>query len=899
VYDAFGATGDAEVRIAVIPPPDSTRNPNAVPDSASVRPGRVSQVDLLANDSDPQGAEIKASDELLDVPEGIDARVVDRRYLVLTAPSTEQSFSLRYEITNDRGGRDIGYVLIQVSEDAPLLPPTATDVSLTVAEIAAQSSVEVDIFDGFAFNPSGTNDELVVGIEGPNTGSAQLDADRPGVVTVVPGERRQAITYRVTNTTDELSALAFIIVPAAVDEGFDDPPYIDPALPPQYVPMNQAREWNLEDILVVPAEREAWMPAPEDVVSTQSDGTPNGVDRDTIRFQGALDYRGPASVTFTVTDGASADDPNGNTATLTLPIIVGDPEYRDTPPEFTTPSIEVEVGEQTTIDLRASTAHPNPQILQEVGYSELTGATSRLSANLAGSQLTVSTPRDTPKGTTFELGVLLRWDSFTVPGTITVTVVGSTRPPAVAVADEYETQRGDGTVTTSPLVNDSNPYQATGEPLTIVEAVVQNTGEPAGVTFTGTTVAITPSPSLKAGTIVVVYTVEDATRDPDRRVNGTVTLIVSDVPDQVLKPIVPSQGDDRTVTISFQAPASNGKPITGYEIVSSPSVSMPTGCVPPSCTITGLTNGTAYTFSVRAINERGAGLWSPASDPVIPYGTPGTPVVTLTVNDQWAPGASVSASWGTVSANGGSLTYFWELKRGGALVRSGSTTGTSTSALTGLDEGGSYTVEVVAENSGGKRGAVGVSSSGTVTVQAVPPAPLNVRVTSVNPSQAPGAISWAWNAVQASPGGSANITYEVRVNSGAWQSVGSATSFSRSGLSQGTYALSVRAINKAGTGAIGTVAATSIAAPPPPPPQVVLSRGARNFDSINGYYFRVQLSGFPPGNVSLVCYNNGGAFSITYTLPSNYSGEPGCWSGFGNYRVLVNGSIWSNTVVAW
>lgn len=895
VVDAFGAVGDAEVRIAVIPQPDSTSNPSAVPDSVSVRPGRVSQLDLLANDSDPQGAEIRASDTLLDVPDGIDAEVVDARYLVLTAPDSEQSFSLRYEVTNDRGGRDIGYVLVQVSEDAPLLPPTATDVSVERAEIAGEESVEVDIFDGYAFNPSGPNDALAVTLEGPNAGNAALDPDRPGIITVTPVERRQAITYRVTNDDDELSAYAFIIVPAAVDEGFDEPPFIDPALPVQYVPMNEAREWDIADLLVVPSEREVWIPEPELVTATQSDGTPAGVDRDTIRFQGALDYRGPASITFTVTDGASAEDPNGNTVTLTLPIVVGDPEFRDTPPEFTTPSVEVEVGEQATIDLRASTAHPNPQILQEVTYADLRGQASGVEATLSGSTLTVSTPRTAQKGTTLTLDVNLRWDDFTVPGTITVTVVGSSRPPAVAVDDAYEAQRGDGTLVANPLANDSNPYQSTGEPLTIVGAEVQNSGEPANVSFTASTVSVTPSPTLKSGTVVVVYRVEDATRDPDRAVNGTITLVVSDVPDQVLRPTVPAQGDEGTVTIGFQAPASNGKPITGYEVVSNPSVPTPTNCAPPSCTITGLTNGTAYTFAVRAINLHGAGAWSPASNPVIPYGTPGTPAVSLSVGEQWAPGGSVSASWGGVAASGGSLTYTWELMRGSSSVRSGTTTGTSTGNLGNLD-GGSYTVRVYATNSGGRQGATGVSNAGTITVQGTPARP-SVSANVTDGAQ-PGSIRWNWNAVTANPGGSANISYEVRLNGGGgWTSVGSNTSHTRNNLNQGSYTLEVRAVNKSGPGAAGSASA-SVGPPPPPPQQVFLSRGDFNPSTTNAYYYRVRLSGFT-GDVTLRCYDVGGAFPSQRTVPANFDGQLGCYSGFGNYRVLANGSIWSNTVQSW
>lgn len=912
VYDAFGATGDAEVRIAVIPPPDTTQNPSAVPDSVSIRPGRVAQLDLMANDSDPQGAAIKVSPELLDVPDGIDARVVDERYLLIDGPETEQSFSLRYELTNDRGGIAVSYVLVQVTDDAPLLPPTAKDVPIALDDVVGLRTFTVDVFDGFAINPAGANDDLVVSLEGPNAGNAELVEGRPGEITVTLGESRQAIAYRATNVDDGLSAMAFILVPPAVDEGFNEPPTIDPDLPPQYVPMNEAREWNLADILVVPSGREAWIPDGSTVTSIMSDGTSNFVDRDTIRYQGAADYRGPASVTFTVTDGASADDPSGNTITLTLPIIVGDPEFRDTAPEFSSPTLELEMGEQATLDLRASTAHPNPQILQEVVYSNLAGAGDRLTASLSGSQLTVSTPRTTPKGTTFELDVTLRWDQFAVPGTITVVVVRSSKPPAVAVDDTYETQRGDGPVLAMPLGNDSNPYASTGEPLTIVAAEVQNTGEPAGLSFTGSAITVTPNPALKAGTIVVVYTIEDATRDADRRVNGTVTVVVSDVPDQVARPTTPTQGDDRSVTIGFQAPASNGKPIERYEVVTNPSVTTPTDCTPPSCTISGLTNGTSYTFAVRAINVHGPGEWSPVSNPVIPYGTPGTPVVTLTLNDPWAPDAIVSASWGGVSANGGTVTYFWELFRDGASTgRSGNGTSTSTGQITNLDQAGSYSVRVYAVNSGGVRGADGVSTAGSVSLQSLPPTP-SVTAT-VTDEQAPGAIRWNWGAVSAAQGGSSSLTYQVSSDGGAtWSSVGTALSHTRSNLPQGSHELRVRAVNKAGAGASSAPVSATIAAPPPNPRVTnVYPAGAASTQSgvTNTKFLYFDIAEWTPGTYTVTpqyCRNGvwgnvAGSYSMNLSSSGTYQ-PGGTWmqSGFANCGVrVVIGGYTSPTFNTW
>ena len=886
VYDAYGATGTATVRIAVIPPPDQLMNPNPVPDSISVRPGRIAQVDLMANDSDPQGSAIHVDEELIDVPEGVEASVVDRRYLVLTAPREEGSFSLRYTLNNALGGSAKSYVQVQVTPDAPLLPPIARDVTLTLKQIAGEKSVTVDIFDGYAFNPSGTNAELEVSLEGPNAGSAQLVPEQHGKITVVPGERRQAIAYRVTNAQDELAATAFLVVPAAVDDSFDDPPYLDPNLPVQYVSMNEAREWKIADLVKVPSGRTAWIPEATSVSSIQSDGTGNYVDRDTIRFQGALDYRGPASVSFTVTDGASKDDPKGNTAALTLPIVVGDPEFRDTPPTFTTPSLQVEVGETTSFDLRSATGHPNPSIRQEVGFSELSGTGTRLSGSIAGSMLEISTPRNTPKGTSFTLGVTLRWDKFTVPGTIEVTVVGSTRAPALAVADVYETKRGAGPVVASPLVNDSNPYASTGEPLTIVGATVQNTGEPAGVTFTDDTVRITPNPSLKSGTIVVVYTIQDATEDPDREVSGTITVIVSDVPDQPQRPTVPTQGDEGTVQIGFQAPASNGKEITGYLVRSTPAVTTPTDCAPPTCLITGLSNGTSYQFSVQAINEHGPGEWSAWSTGVIPYGTPETPRnVALTLVDPWtgnnshANTGAVSASWAASGANGGTVHYEWQLYRGGSAVsgKSGSTTTTSTGTISGLGAG-SYTVRVTAVNSGNKRSTEATSTAGSVTLQTVPNAPGGLTPTVLDGDAPDGRVRWNWNATTASTGGAANLSYQVSFNNGSWQDVGTALSWTTAAnLGQGSHSLRVRAVNKAGAGAEAGPSSVSIAAEPRNPSVRIIGKGANNTCSDGG-------SGCRP---AIVQFSDTGG---TYTIQLQAADCAGCsWRNVGSAK-SVSGS---------
>ena len=114
--------------------------------------------------------------------------------------------------------------------------------------------------------------------------------------------------------------------------------------------------------------------------------------------------------------------------------------------------------------------------------------------------------------------------------------------------------------------------------------------------------------------------------------DGTVAADFDDV--KVASPFVPptvpgaptnvaGTAGDRSAALTWTAPASDGgSPITGYRITpyigSTAQPAVLTGSAATSYTVTGLTNGTAYTFRVAAINSVGTGPDSSASPPVTP-----------------------------------------------------------------------------------------------------------------------------------------------------------------------------------------------------------------------------------------------------------------------------------------
>jgi hypothetical protein len=299
--------------------------------------------------------------------------------------------------------------------------------------------------------------------------------------------------------------------------------------------------------------------------------------------------------------------------------------------------------------------------------------------------------------------------------------------------------------------------------------------------------------------------------------SGVVEASVVSVPGTpVLRTVAPGDGQ---ATVTWLPPAqTGGGAITGFQVetwagnalVGTTTLGYATGTV-----VGGLTNGTAYTFTVAARNAAGYGAATARSTPVTPHAVPGAPDFA-----QLTPGnGSVTVRWSAPGSDGGGAITDYRLRvyAGGALFRETFYGNGLGGPVTGLTNGTAYTFQIAAANDVGYGPS---TTSAPVTPRTAPSAP---RIGTPTAQAGSAVVRWA---APASDGGSPVLGYVVRAYRGTTlvrtaTANGAATSATVTGLVNGSaHTFIVTASNALGQSPFSARSAAVTPRDRPSPPRV-------------------------------------------------------------------------------
>lgn len=263
--------------------------------------------------------------------------------------------------------------------------------------------------------------------------------------------------------------------------------------------------------------------------------------------------------------------------------------------------------------------------------------------------------------------------------------------------------------TATATVGEPFSFKATdlGCPVAIGYSLINTDPDASWLTINSATGEMSGTPTAAAvGTHTFAITASDPA---GQSVNQVFTLDVKAAP--ATTPGTPADvratGGNGSAVVSFTPPASDGgSAITGYTVTATDQTmagnggQMATGSGSP-ITISGLTNGDSYTFTVTATNSAGESPASGPSNAAIPATVPDPPTA---VSASAANGSAV-VSFSPPSADGGSaITGYTATAVDHTAAGNGGQTATGSGSpitISGLTSGDSYTFTVTAKNSVG------------------------------------------------------------------------------------------------------------------------------------------------------------------------------------------------------
>ncbi|GAA3601824.1 Ig-like domain-containing protein [Marihabitans asiaticum] len=782
VVDRFGARSQGFVRVGVVQPGDP-QPPVAVLDEVVAQPGRTVNVSVLKNDLIARGDPVNVEYEELNTAEALEGWSVDTEtYEVRTTAPDEGApvHQMTYGIDNGIFDPSRASVLVR-GQEGWVNPPTAVD---DVARPKKdQTSAVVDVLD---------NDYDI------DSTSAQLSVDRVlsehasvegNQVRVQVLDHPHVVPYVITDA-DDAEAMALIYVPT----GDDGKPFL---VPDKVIGMDadSTEQVSIGDYVKSPRDRPVKITAAATVSTSPQDHlTAEVTGTDSIELTSRNGYVGPAALMLEVsdqqTDAQSTEEKKDfGTAYVTIPVQVG--------PQI--PLLRCPVGFDVTL-YAAGRA-------RDLDIPSLCHAWVPIGTNLADAEFEADWESE-PAGVQMEQQddggrrVLLRADADAPGGQGQLTVRAKGAPDAEAgqigvrvVPQEPEEDESDEEQDENEQEEDEPEPQVPMPRLRPVSIEGLEAGESQTIDLRGylespledpactiEAAAVESGEGLKATSSGCELTVTAGER-PSR--TGTIGLVVSDGPDRQAEgrarvtmlgtpsaPTAVSASADRDTgsqaSVRFAPPEyTGGARVSEYRVEWDGGS---TTCQASPCTITGLTNGQEYTFTVRAVTSVGEGERSKASNPVTPDTRPGAVTgVRMTGRGD----GFVEVSWSGVQNKGSDpVRYTVRAVDAAGRVRTQSTGAPSTGPvrISGLDNNQVQNVQVQAVN---KAGAGPFSSSVRMQSAGTPAAVPAPKVTARGATAADNSASLqiSWPAVSANGPDLTRYTLYRRAKGGSWAQV--------------------------------------------------------------------------------------------------------------------------------
>ena len=864
VRDSGGLEGNGVVRVVIAT--GEPHSPVPINDHLRVRPGRLVSVNVLANDTDPDGDQIRLLDEL-GVTDPVTASVNGTRVDVQVPPEPG-TYVVTYQVNDDRSQQpQQATITIVADPEAPLLAPVTRDDPDSVKSPAVRKTlkdangVDVVVTDiavlGNDDDPDGSPSDLaasiVPGQAGVQDGAALLPPVAPGSIRVVMADVPQWVVYQAADLDNNVSSAV-----AKIEANINEPP----KCPAQDVPVATATipgdpvRIVIADLVKDP-EGDPVQLEGEEPTLTPLDGKVNTTKGDFAAFS----YR-PNELTqlTSVLVSVKVQDrrPSGNNNVVTCFLQIAIKRLNEAP-VVKDASFQVEQQVSPSLSLGNLTvlgfaADADSDTLTFTQTSPAAQNDVTLTIGATGDLTVAAKKAPVGKSLTFTYTVTDGNASSGAPkvGKVVLNVVTTTRPPpavqSFTLADIEQGKPIDQNVAAGafdpfpeqPMTYTVDPSPAEGSGSVSIDA--------------GNVVTFAPAADF-FGRAVVRFTATDYV---ERTSSGTITYTVIGKPKAPGQPTVTDVSSHRAV-LSWAPADPQGAPITDY-IVRWPGGEKSSGTA-TSITIDTLTNGVDVQFTVTARNKVGDSDPSAQSGAVRPDQIPPKPVppVITTFDDK-----SLTVTWAEVVPDGTPIIRYDLYISAGGAPQQLSSTDRSFTWTTGLSNGTPYTFSIVAVNSAGASERSDASNS--LSPATKPDAPTNVVAADVGVAiESRVQLSWTRPADNGRP----IIGYRVFDNGtlvpGYETNPATTASFP---LTPGDHSFSVIAINVVGDSPVSAASPPKTFAQAPSSPTLA---GASSDEDRQVTVSFAPLTGAETGGcaISTYQYELGGSGSWADLAPSN------------------------------